>query len=449
MGVHQVSQSSAAKALLLALFGTSLSATTILSVTGPVSGSPGIAPNQTIAISFTIGQSYSNVSISVDLQSTFYGTAYLTTALGPGTTYANQIASSSFVSTTPLNNPGTFQTILRGISIVPGTYFLVLSTTQSGNLVTGTPAWSATSSPVTVADLGASLGGTGYYVSFTFAPCIDTGSGYPPAEPFCNYEFVQNMTPEFVMTGTPIAQVQVHLPPGDLFCSAGANGPGSIYDPAISYCAGGAVVPDGDLFCSGGTNGSGSIYDPSNSSCASGAVLPSGDSFCPAGVYGPGGTYDPSMGTTCYQGVLLPSGDSFCPPGANGSGGLYNPSNGETCNNGISSPLGSLPPAISPTLVSATASGLTYSRASQTFNGSVTITNLGNTAIRGPLQIVFSGLSANVTLLNATSSLSGTPYLTVLVASLASGQSVTVSVQFRNPWNVAIQFMPVIYSGSI
>jgi hypothetical protein len=239
------------------------------------------------------------------------------------------------------------------------------------------------------------------------------------------------------------------VPPGDLYCAAGVNGSGNIYDPTISYCASGAVVPDGDLYCAAGANGPGYIYLPATSACASGAVVPTGYSFCPAGVYGSGGIYDSSMGEGCYQGVVLPTGDSFCPPGANGPGGLYNPSNGEGCNNGVSSPLGSLPPAISPMVVSAIASGLTYSRASQTFNGSVTITNNGNSLIKGPLQIVLSGLPANVTLLNATSSLSGTPYLTVLVASLASGQSATVSLQFRNPSNAAIQFTPVVYSGNI
>ena len=96
-----------------------------------------------------------------------------------------------------------------------------------------------------------------------------------------------------------------------------------------------------------------------------------------------------------------------------------------------------------------TASGLAYSRVSQTFNGSVILTNLSAGAISGPLQILFTGLSPGVTLVNATGNFAGTPYLTVpALASLPPGQSVTVNVQFKNPSNALITFTPAIYSGS-
>jgi hypothetical protein len=50
----------------------------------------------------------------------------------------------------------------------------------------------------------------------------------------------------------------------------------------------------------------------------------------------------------------------------------------------------------------------------------------------------------------ATRNLSGTPYVKVPgIASLAAGQSVTVSVQLRNPSNVTLNLTPDIYSGSI
>jgi hypothetical protein len=109
-----------------------------------------------------------------------------------------------------------------------------------------------------------------------------------------------------------------------------------------------------------------------------------------------------------------------------------------------------LPTAVSPSQITTTASGLAYSRVSQTFNGTVTVTNISSSAISGPVQIVFFGMPANVTLVNATNNLSGTPYLTLpALASLAAGQSVTVSVQFKNPSNAAINLTPAIYSGSI
>jgi hypothetical protein len=107
-----------------------------------------------------------------------------------------------------------------------------------------------------------------------------------------------------------------------------------------------------------------------------------------------------------------------------------------------------LPPIVAPSQVATTASGLAYSRVSQTFNGTVTLKNISSSTVSGPLQIVFTGLTAGVTLVNATGSLSGPPYLTVPTASLAPGQSVTVSVKFQNPSDATINFTPAIYSGS-
>ena len=109
-----------------------------------------------------------------------------------------------------------------------------------------------------------------------------------------------------------------------------------------------------------------------------------------------------------------------------------------------------LPPVVPSSQIATTASGLAYSRVSQTFNGTVTLTNISGSAISGPLQILFMGLPPGVTVANATNNLSGTPYLTVpAVSTLAPSQSATVSVQFKNPSNAAINFTPVVYSGSI
>ncbi|MCX6632835.1 MAG: hypothetical protein NTW28_34990 [Candidatus Solibacter sp.] len=109
-----------------------------------------------------------------------------------------------------------------------------------------------------------------------------------------------------------------------------------------------------------------------------------------------------------------------------------------------------LPPVVSPSQVTTTASGLAYSRVSRTFNGTVTVKNISSSVISGPMQIVYFGMPVNVTLVNATSNLSGTPYMTVpAVTTLSPGQSVTVSVQFKNPSNETINFTPVIYSGSL
>lgn len=134
------------------------------------------------------------------------------------------------------------------------------------------------------------------------------------------------------------------------------------------------------------------------------------------------------------------SASSYPPDPGSGTGGVT-----ITSINGVS-----LPPVVPASQVATTASGLAYSRVSQTFNGTLTVTNISSGAINGPLQILFTGLTADVTLKNATSALSGTPYLTIpAVASLAPGQSATVNIQFENPSNAAINFTPIIYSGSI
>ena len=93
-----------------------------------------------------------------------------------------------------------------------------------------------------------------------------------------------------------------------------------------------------------------------------------------------------------------------------------------------------LPTVVPPNEVTTTASGLAYSRVSQTFNGTVTLTNVSNGTISGPLQILFTAMPSNVTLVNATGSFAGIPYLTVSAAAgLAPGQSVTVGTQLENP----------------
>jgi hypothetical protein len=104
---------------------------------------------------------------------------------------------------------------------------------------------------------------------------------------------------------------------------------------------------------------------------------------------------------------------------------------------------------VPPSEVTTTASGLAYSRVTQTFSGTVTVMNIGSSAIIGPLQIVINGLPVTVTTMNATGKFAGTPYLTVPTTGLAPGQSVTASVQFSNPSNAAIELTPSIYSGSV
>jgi len=99
--------------------------------------------------------------------------------------------------------------------------------------------------------------------------------------------------------------------------------------------------------------------------------------------------------------------------------------------------------------LSVTTSGLAYSRVSQTFNGTVTVSNNGTNTLNAPINIVLSLLSNKVTLLNATGMTGGVPYITIpAVPTLAPRASVTFSVQFSNPSDAVINFTPTGYTGS-
>lgn len=99
--------------------------------------------------------------------------------------------------------------------------------------------------------------------------------------------------------------------------------------------------------------------------------------------------------------------------------------------------------------ISIVASGLAYSRVSNTFNGTITVKNVSSSAIAGPFKIVLDSLTPGVTLANATGTFGGWPYIAVsTVGSIAPGSSASVSVQFHNPANALINFSPLPYSGS-
>jgi hypothetical protein len=100
--------------------------------------------------------------------------------------------------------------------------------------------------------------------------------------------------------------------------------------------------------------------------------------------------------------------------------------------------------------ISITTSGLAYSRVSQSYSGTVTVKNVSPSAIVVPLQIAFSALPSGVILVNATDAYNGNPVITApATASLGPSQSVSFTVQFRNPTNTQITFTPAAYSGSL
>jgi predicted extracellular nuclease len=97
--------------------------------------------------------------------------------------------------------------------------------------------------------------------------------------------------------------------------------------------------------------------------------------------------------------------------------------------------------------IKALSSGLVLNRATNKWNGTVTLTNTSGQAINGPLQVVLDGLPAGVTLAGANGVRNGAPYLT-LNANLAAGATATVAVSFTKTGTAAINYTTQIFSGT-
>jgi hypothetical protein len=113
------------------------------------------------------------------------------------------------------------------------------------------------------------------------------------------------------------------------------------------------------------------------------------------------------------------------------------------------------PPAATPAVdvsssVKATTSAFVLNRLTQTYSGTITIANTGNTPLNRPLTLVLTALTSGVTAIGPTGTLGGQGpyYLAPGSGVLSPGQSVTIPVQFSNPSNQKIAFVVKTYSGS-
>jgi hypothetical protein len=97
--------------------------------------------------------------------------------------------------------------------------------------------------------------------------------------------------------------------------------------------------------------------------------------------------------------------------------------------------------------VSVTHTGFGRNRATGVWSTVMTVKNTSGSAIDGPVQVVFTNLSANATMVNNTGMRDGSPSMAVSAGTLAAGASVKVSIQFNNQAKDFITFTPVTYSG--
>ncbi|BDC49086.1 nuclease [Bryobacterales bacterium F-183] len=90
--------------------------------------------------------------------------------------------------------------------------------------------------------------------------------------------------------------------------------------------------------------------------------------------------------------------------------------------------------------------GITYNRAALTATSSITIRNNTPDTLPGPFNLVLSGLTNGVTVLNATSH-NGAAYVFSMPAPLAPGQSVTIPLQFSLTSIQTFNYVAAVFNG--
>jgi len=144
-----------------------------------VSGGWGYLQDATSAsyITWTQTGTFSSVSVAVPIYGsggTGTGNAYLTTAIGPGTTVAQQVATTP-ISTTNSGPTTAMTTLFSGLTLVgPATYYLTIASTSS------TLRWTAYFPTTEATGAGVTIGYDGdsqpYNVSYPPASTFYTGS---------------------------------------------------------------------------------------------------------------------------------------------------------------------------------------------------------------------------------------------------------------------------------
>ena len=114
--------------------------------------------------------------------------------------------------------------------------------------------------------------------------------------------------------------------------------------------------------------------------------------------------------------------------------------------------------------VSANSSGFLLNRSTKLYGGTLTISNTSGKAIPGSINVLFSNLTAGVTLSQASVTVGGTAYSlaitqtpngayvhvpTSLVSQIAAGSSLQIAVYFTDPSGTSIGFTPLTFSDPL
>jgi hypothetical protein len=217
MSINRLLLASLASLILICAATTSVLADSIIAPVGTANNASVVNFNQYNLVRFTLGGSYTNVTIRaslVSLSAGINGNAFLTNQVGAGTTVANELANTSFffAQVPNLSTDVVFVSLFSGLSLGPGTYYVVF----------------ASSNPA--ADSAISLGTA---VTYTTAPGTTVGipqfaagasiNAYAPASTFGNSGLGNRF---FTVDGTPAGANAVPEPATILLLGSGLAGLG-------------------------------------------------------------------------------------------------------------------------------------------------------------------------------------------------------------------------------
>jgi hypothetical protein len=168
---------------------------TNISTVDPVGGSTGWNYFNAFAdmAAWTQLSSHSQVSISALVDGgdgTTTGTFYLMTQVGPGTTTASELAHASFSVTGSTFAP-QLVTLFSGLTLGPGTYYLVGAGSGPGGWVDNT----LNQTPVTAPDVSMAINNFRAQVYDPYPPANSFMSYYPGIFPY-NLEYIVSEVPE-------------------------------------------------------------------------------------------------------------------------------------------------------------------------------------------------------------------------------------------------------------
>jgi hypothetical protein len=174
-------------------------ADTVVSLTGTYGSADKLWGGPPLAVSWTSPNSYDNVSITADLQnlfdgSSFTGTAWLMTQIGPAASVSDEVATAQFLLPAFVFNSTV--SLFTGLDLSAGTYYLVLSAPSNAVGV----SWLTTYNFFTVVPPPTITTDTG--VSYNGDWAASANSSFLPASSFAGPESLDLI---FDVSGTPVS----------------------------------------------------------------------------------------------------------------------------------------------------------------------------------------------------------------------------------------------------